>query len=326
MQPDSFFPPGRGVTSPSLPDSCPDKDERRSEDAKTNPLDADAAALLADINSFDLEAARKRVQEIDSRYPGLKRSSETYHEVPGNDFPPVRLGGCSAAAQKDEEPVPTLRAGGLLDQLRGEVATRQRAAEDAFERVDAAKTSLDRRLRAAFEYFHDLTTQLNYLKPQVARNYIFLDAGDAFRNLTWLEGFADFRTQAESEGGRIERVTLGYTLKGGGVRIIERAGHAVERLRQMLFDLGLRFECVERRNRQRELELGTFTVSDEISVQVVWRADFENRQVVIESRNLERFGFASCRLPAEAIGPELLDEFGRLVLGKENNFRSFLVR
>jgi hypothetical protein len=314
------------MASSSPPDACPDKDRSRREDPKAGTLDAEAEALLADINSFDLEAARKRVQEIDSRYTGLPRSKETYHEVPGNDFPPVRLGSQAAAVQKDEEPLPTVRSGGLLDQLRGEVETRQRAAEDAFERVDAAKTSLDRRLRAAFEYFHDLSTQLNYLKPKVARNYIFLDAGDAFRNLAWLEGFADFRTQAESEGGRIERVTFGYTLKGGGVRIIERAGHAVERLRQMLFDLGLRFECVERRNRQRELELGTFTVSDEISVQVVWRADFENRQVVIESRNLERFGFTSCRVPADAIGPELLDEFGRLVLGKENSFRSFLVR
>lgn len=315
------------MASPSsLPDACPDADKERREDAKADILDAEAAALLADIDSFDLEAARKRVQEIDARYPGLPRSRETYHEVPGNDFPPVRLGGPAAAAPKDDEPLPTVPRGGLLDKLRGEVATRQRVAEDASERADAAKTSLDRRLRAAFEYFHDLTTQLNYLKPEVARSYIFLDADDAFRKLTWLEGFADFRTQAESEGGRIERVTLGYTLKGGGVRIIERAGHAVERLRQMLFDLGLRFECVERRNRQRELELGTFTVSDEISVQVVWRADFENRQVIVESRNLERFGFASCRLPADAVGPELLDEFGRLVLGQENRFRSFLVR
>lgn len=314
------------MASPSLPDACPDKDEGRREEAKATTLDAEAAALLADINSFDLEAARKRVQEIDSRYLGLKRSTETYHEVPGNDFPTVRLGGRAAVVQKDEEPVPTRRTGGLLDQLRGEVATRQKAADDASERADAARTSLDRRLRAAFEYFHDLTTQLNYLKPKVARNYIFMDAGDPFRNLAWLEGFADFRTQAESDGGRIERVTLGYTLKGGGVRTIERAGHGVERLRQMLFDLGLRFECVERRNRLRELELGTFTVTDEICVQVVWRADFENRQVVVESRNLERFGFASCRLPADAVGPELLDEFGRLVLGQENRFRSYLVR
>lgn len=314
------------MASPSLSDACPEKEGARCEEGKADTLDAEAAALLADIDAFDLEAARKRVQEIDSRYSGPNRSKETYHEVPGKDFPSVRLDGRSAVVQKDEEPLPIVRSGGLLEQLRGEVATRQKAADDAFERADAAKTSLDRRLRAAFEYFHDLTTQLNYLKPQVARNYIFMDAGDAFRNLAWLEGFADFRTQAESDGGRIERVTLGYTLKGGGVRVIERAGHAVERLRQMLFDLGLRFECVERRNRQRELEMGTFTVTDEISVQVVWRADFENRQVIVESRNLERFGFASCRLPAEAIGPELLDEFGRLVLGQENRFRSFLVR
>lgn len=321
VHPDPFSRPGRGPVPSNSSDSPSDVEEKPSAES----LDADAAALLADIDNFDLEAARKRVQEIDSRYVGLSRSKETYHEVPGNDFPEVRVARSAAAAEK-EEPVPTTLAGGLLEQLRGEVACRQQVADEALERVDAAKTSLDRRLRAAFEYFHDLTTQLNYLKPPVARNYIFLDAGDAFRNLSWLEGFADFRTQAESDGGRIERVTLGYTLKGGGMRVIERAGHGVERLRQMMFDLGLRFECVERRNRLRELELGTFTVSDEISVQVVWRADFENRQVVVESRNLERFGFASCRLPAESVGPDLLDEFGRLVLGRDNRFRTYLAR
>ena len=119
---------------------------------------------------------------------------------------------------------------------------------------------------------------------------------------------------------------MGFTLRGAGQRSLERSGGAVERLRQMLFDLGLKFECQERRNRQRELEMATFTVADEVSVQVMWRADFENRVVVMESRNLERLGYAACSLPVEAMGPAMLDEFSRLMLGRENRFRTFLIR
>ena len=67
-------------------------------------------------------------------------------------------------------------------------------------------------------------------------------------------------------------------------------------------------------------------IPDEITVRVVWRADFERQQVVMESRNLERLGFAACTLLPESIGPAMLDEFGRLVLGRPNTFRSFVNR
>ena len=46
----------------------------------------------------------------------------------------------------------------------------------------------------------------------------------------------------------------------------------------------------------------------------------------MESRNLERLGFATCALLPESIGPAMLDEFGRLVLGRPNTFRSFVNR
>jgi hypothetical protein len=292
-------------------------------------LDAEAAALLADIAAFDIEAARKRVQQIDARYTGIGGSKAAYPEVSSDqDFPAVRVAEAplSAAPVLPSAVAPASVGGGLLGQLKDEVANRKVAEGNASRRVDVARSALDRQLRAVFEYFHDLTSQLNYLKPQVARRYYFLDSDDAFRNLAWLEGYSDFRTQSEQDGGCIERVTLGYTLKGPGQRTLERAGGAVERLRQVLFDLGLKFECQERRNRQRELEHGAFTVVDEISVQVVWRADFESRTVVVESRNLERLGYATCILQPEVIGPALLDEFGRLMLGRENAFRSYVNR
>ena len=295
--------------------------------ADSADLDADAAALMADIAAFDIESARRRVQAMDARHSGLRMSSTLFPDVtPDAAFPPVRVVTTPSAPQPGLQAAAFGSSGGLLDQLKGEVVSRQLQASDASRQVDAEREDMDRRLRGVFEYFHDLTTQLNYLKPAVARSYFFLDSDDAFRNLAWREGFSDFRTQAEREGGHIERVTLGYTLKGPGARSLERLGSGVERLRQLLFDLGLKFECQERRNRQRELEQGAFIVADEISVQVVWRVDFENHVIVVESRNLERLGYASCSLSPESIGPAMLDEFGRLMLGRENRFRSFVIR
>ncbi len=295
-------------------------------------LDAEAAALLADIAAFDIEAARLRVQEIDARATGLRMSTTVFPGVvPGAVFPAVGFAGTAGPAEFQPIPVPPAErsaasAGGLLGELKGEVADTRRRTGDASRQIDLVRACLDRRLRLVFDYLHDLTTQLNYLKPAIARRYFFLDSDDAFRDLAWLEGFADFRSLPERDGGHIERVTLGYTLKGSGERTLERMGSGVERLRQVLFDLGLKFECRERRNHRRELEQGSFTVIDEIRVQVVWRADVENQVVVIESRNLERLGYASCAVSPDVIGPALLDEFGRLLLGRENGFRRFVLR
>jgi len=320
----SAFPGSRsspGVSAAPAEPAC--------EGGEARDLDAEAAALLADIAAFDIEAARKRVQQVDARYTGIGASKAVYPEMLSvQDLPPARVAEAPLRPVPLAQPVvvPASTGGGLLGQLKDEVANRKVVEGNAARRVDVARSVLDRQLRAVFEYFHDLTSQLNYLKPQVPRRYYFLDSDDAFCNLAWLEGYSDFRTQSEQDGGCIERVTLGYTLKGPGQRTLERAGGAVERLRQVLFDLGLKFECQERRNRQRELEHGAFTVIDEISVQVVWRADFENQAVVVESRNLERLGYATCTLRQDVIGAALLDEFGRLMLGRENSFRSYVNR
>jgi len=315
----------RRLSSPSRPEG----NSASAGERVSDPLDAEAAALLADIEAFDIEAARRRVQEIDSRYTGLHRSSTVFPGVVDDPGLP-----CVAALPEveplAEDAVPEVREkagpGGLLGQLRDEVASRQRRASEASQEQGAVRATLDRRLRLVFDYLHDLCTQLNYLKPQVNRAYFFLDSDDAFRELTWLEGFTDLRTLPQQEGGGIERVTFSYTLKGPGERTLERAGPGVERLRHVLFDLGLRFECRELRNRHRELEHAWFTVADEVNVQMVWRADLDKGQVVVESRNLERLGHAVVSLLPESVGEAMLDEFGRLVLGRENSFRSFIVR
>lgn len=323
------------ATPSDLPDPQPSGvPESSAAPSETSSLDADAAALLADIASFDIEAARRRVQQIDARYTGIRGTKADFSgtaldlgfpDVTGLNPPEPRVVAPEVSPLPEPE-VPSVPCGGLLEQLRDEVALRQRGASEASRDADRLRESLDRSLRAVFDYCRELSTQLNFLKPQVGRNYYLLDSDDPIRNLSWQDGYADFRTRSTGEGGSIERVSMGYTLQGPGKRSLERSGGAIERLRQMLFDLGLKFECQERRNRLRELESGVFTVADEVSVLVVWRADFEKGEIVVESRNLERLGFVTFTLKPEAIGPTLLDEFGRLVLGRDNRFRSCLAR
>jgi hypothetical protein len=293
------------------------------------PLDADAAALLADIAAFDIDAARQRVQEIDARHTGLRRSNTVFPQAEADPgLPRVPTPVDVPPAARPVSPVEPQKSGpgGLLGQLRAEVASRQQHVSELTREQGAVRAVFDRRLRQVFDYLHELSKQLNYLKPAINRAYFFLDANDAFRNLTWQEGFTDLRTLSQTEGGGIERVTFSYTLRGPGERVLERPGPGVERLRKMLFDLGLRFECKEIRNRQRELERAVFTVADEILVQMVWRADPDKGAVVLESRNLERLGHAVVSLRPEAIDQGVLDEFGLLLLGRENRFRAHLMR
>ena len=74
-----------------------------------------------------------------------------------------------------------------------------------------------RRLRQVFDYLHDLSKQLNYLKPAINRAYFFPGFRRCLPQLTpGSEGFTDLRTLPQQEGGGIERVTFTYTLKGAG--------------------------------------------------------------------------------------------------------------
>ena len=141
-------------------------------------LDAEAAALLADIDAFDIEAARRRVQEIDARNTGPRRSSTVFPGVapdPGLPSIPALPEAVPAAAQ--EVPVEREKAGpgGFLAQLRDEVATRQRRADEAFQEQGAA----DRRVDlpdAATQKSHGLSLQVSPVENKSAGRH-FLNVG-----------------------------------------------------------------------------------------------------------------------------------------------------
>lgn len=301
----------------------------RAKRERKSPLVEDIAqleaSLIADIEAFDLDAAERRAkrEHAVNSGAGMVDSSLVFPDIvpaaPNSSKAPVKP--TPAVAAENPEPI----GGSLLDQLRQQVEIRQRETHSELAARTSANEAIDQALKHLFFYLHEMVQQLNILKPAIPRTYPLVDLL-LLDKLSWVEGFADYRTQSQSAGALVEQATLTYRMAGPKLPTIERAGPTVDRFRTMLFDFGLPFTCKEFKNERRHVERAAFDVSCEISVSARWRADFDKGLLQLETRNLERLGSALYRVRANAVDQALLDNFGRLVLGQANHFRELANR
>ncbi len=282
-------------------------------------------ALLADIESFDLEAAQRcaRDEQGGNSGMGMIVSGLVFPEI----VPTVAPRHSSSVTTKEKSSAPELKstAGSLLDQLRQQAELRRQELHNATVDHTSASEVIDQALKRIFFFLHDLVQQLNVLKPPIPRDFALLERY-VINQLVWQEGFADYRTQSHSIGALLERVTFTCRLSGQGVPIIERDGPVVERFRHLLFDYGLVNTCKEFKNKQGYVERAEFEIPGEISVSVCWRADFSKGILILETRNLERLGSALFNIRPQLVDDAFLDDFGRLILGQANQFRLRLKR
>lgn len=287
-----------------------------------------ADELISEIEAFDLDRAEQAAAPTpkpqpagptapEKVFPNLIKEGTRHHQpkTPATPPPP-------AAPKPLSGP---FRDSPLLGALRQKAWERQQELHLQQVERTAINEAIDRGLRQVFGYLHELTKQLNIVKPHVPREYPLLDTA-CLTHLVWQEGFADYRTQSPSAGALLDEVSFSYQLAAPERLTIGRDGPGVERFRQALFDYGLRFQVQEVRDSRRHLLRADFEIKAELSVNARWRADYGRGVVTLDTRNLERLGSYSFSLAPEQLGRELLDEFGRLVLGEPNRFREFCRR
>lgn len=313
----------------SPPAASPATDTPHHRRGQSSSLAEDIAALeaslLADIEAFDLDAAEhKQLQETLNTVGGGLRATAT-------GFPEIAPSGVQRTAQAKKAESARVAAenvsnnGDLLTQLRQQATARQAADRDANARQAAQDDDIDRALRQIFQYLHELTQQLNILKPSIGHDYPIADQ-QVLCQLVWQEGFADYRTQDQASGSRAELVSLGIRLGGAPSFCIKRDGPAIERFRTQLFDWGIRFECREFHNERRYVERAEFEISGSLNVNIRWQADFVQGRLLFEARNLERLGTVQLSIRPAAIDQALLEELGRLLLGQRSRFRELARR
>ena len=308
----------------AIRDSILEKRERKPVDLAD--IEAFEASLLADIEAFDLDAAERlaRREQMASGVTGMSSADLAFPEI----VPVIPPCQPSLVEVKNVPPpiAETQDDGvGLLGKLRHRAELQQR--EELSSQLQRSETNkiIDQSLKHVFFYLHDLVQQLNILKPGVPRAYSMPD-GLTLSGFAWQEGFADYRTQAQSAGALVELVSFSTQLCSPACLVVERDGLGVERFRRTLFDFGLQFSCKEFKNERQHVERAEFQITNQLSVNARWRADFDRGLVVFEARNLERLGPTELTLRPGAIDYSLLEEFGRLALGQSNRFRELARR
>ncbi|PKO35397.1 MAG: hypothetical protein CVU34_03620 [Betaproteobacteria bacterium HGW-Betaproteobacteria-7] len=315
--------PKNNDTQSAIREAIRAKRERKS--GVEEDIAALEASLIADIETFDLDAAERRARREQSANSGagMSDSALVFPEIVPSSAP--HRPSASSPTPTATTAAPKASEGNLLDQLRHQAELRQREAHSALAERNTTNEAIDQALKHLFFYLHEFVQQLNILKPAISRQYLLVDQ-HVLGSLTWQEGFADYRTQSQSAGALVELVSFSYRLIGAALPPIERDGPSVERFRTTLFDFGLPFTCKEFKNERSYVERAEFHITSEVSVSARWRADFAKGTLILESRNLERLGSTVYTVRPQAVDQALLEEFGRLVLSQPNHFRDLARR
>jgi hypothetical protein len=279
--------------------------------------------ILDDI--CDLDAIAQTERDYEARL-----CKQVLQEEQGSQFPDLVLEGTpyrwrpqdTSGAQESQPGVSqTPFFGGLLGQLRDQAQTvrEQQAAHERQRQHWAAQ--LDQSLRQVFAYLHDLVQQLNVLQPDIPRVYPL--AEQSLQGLAWRQGYTDYRTSSLSERAFMELVSLNYHLIGHDEQpiMLERDGDMAETFRQRLFDFNLNMQVEEKRDERNFVESIRIHIKQEVKVSVRWEPDYREGTLRVFARNLERLGYTTYRLPADApMNLAVLEEFGRMVLGHPHRF------
>jgi hypothetical protein len=317
----------KDMTASVIRDAIREKHQRKSLPAAD--IEALEASLLADIETFDLDAAERRARQDASAnaFAGMVDPAVEYPEIV--PAPPPRVSPKTSSnvnvAADEMAPVPFSETGSLLDQLRQQAAIQQHDETLVQSERSAGNKLIDETLKFIFFYLHDLVQQLNILKPAIPRTYSLAEKFE-LNKLVWQDGFADYRTQAQSVGAMLELVTLTYHLQAPDSLKMERGGEVAERFRTMLFDFGLQFSFKEFKNDRRYVERVEFEIQRQLSVSVRWRADYKRGLLVFESRNFERLGGISFTVRPGAVDFALLEDLSKLILGQPSRFRELAKR
>ena len=287
--------------------------------------------LLAEIEEFS------RSGPLPSAAPAQPELHRETLAFPDLNKPTVARAAPSAAAPSVATivPSPTLEApsslgapapGSLLARFKQQAQSLQEGVDRRGAEQELHAQALSASLGAAFHYLDDLVKQLNIIKPAIPKEFIF-PGNIVFAGMCWVEGAADFRmVPTATDDRRYESLTARFRIASPQQIAVERDAIGVEPLRKTLHDYGVAFSVEEKQNARHQVERARFVFPCEIKAGFLIKADYEAGNLLLRTRNVERFGMMEFRLQAGDLNQETLDELTRLFLGEKSRFMAMYRR
>ncbi|MCL2076578.1 MAG: hypothetical protein FWH15_09140 [Betaproteobacteria bacterium] len=290
---------------------------------------SDDQPLLEEVFDLDLLLKAEHEHDVKAQAKAVKKwdDSIAYPDLSDQVRPRFVTTGQALSRQLSPESRDSLFPGSILDELHAESRNTLNEHELRQRENLRMRARLDASFRRIFAFLDELTRQLNILQPAIPRVYQLYE--HEFKDLVWQKGRVDYQsTSLYDATAGLESVTLTYRLASKGSPFcLERESCFVDSMYQRLFDHGLSLEVEKIHNARGVMQRARFRIQPEIRTQVRWRGNPEDGRMRCETHNLERFGRLTWLLPAEApMNMSFLDEFGRLVLGREHDFPFILNR
>lgn len=288
----------------------PDHSDDVGYDTEINALLAD---LDASIASFDERMEQRRREESHVVRPSA--SANTFPEVdPEAVFSNVAKTPAARPEPKHTEALPegNGHSHDLLSELRNAVNSRGEA-----EKRDGASDAARRQrhsvvLRAAFDYFHELTQHLNALRPTLPCGYA-LAKGAELTAPEWLRGNAHAKSPANDEFHLVDSVVVRGTCLAASDLAVACPRHQAPTLRHEMAVLNIQILDEDERS---DVARVRFVLSREIRIQLQFSCDFDSDRILIHARNVGGFGLAAYAVAPERLDREVLNMLGEQILGR----------
>ncbi len=208
----------------------------------------------------------------------------------------------------------------LLARLKQQAESLQKDSGQRTAEQEARAQAISNAIGAAFHYLDELIKQLNIIKPAIPKEFVF-PGNIPFAEMSWIEGAADFRmVPSASDDRRYDSLTTRFRIASGKNIVVDREMTTVEPFRKLLHDYSIVFTADEKMNVRNVVERARFTFPCEIKAGFVLKANYEMNNLVLRTRNIDRFGMMEFKLQPEDIHQETLDELTKLFLGEKSRF------
>ncbi|MBL8511459.1 MAG: hypothetical protein JNM52_07420 [Betaproteobacteria bacterium] len=211
---------------------------------------------------------------------------------------------------------------GLLDDLKKEADALKNQESERTQALKANAAAVDRALRKTFHYLNDLFKQLNVVKPPCARSYDLLTVGK-IEGLIQTDYRVEYRTSERNNAEHFETLDITFKRTKPEQLTVKREAEQIERFRNLLWQNNMRFTSEVMRNERRVVTHEIFTINCEVLCGVDVIGDYDNGVVRFKLKNIEDFGPTIYSLEPDSVTDKSLEEFAKLLIGKESGFKEF---
>jgi len=285
------------VTRPAAPGPEIQPPRPRAPDPE---LEAKMASLLSDLDTFSTRFDQdQRVLEERARL--LEEARAKAEEEAGKPATEAAVARKARSA--------------LIGQLqeRAKARTQPGANQPAQEAVMA----LSAKLRQAVDYLADFVREFNAAAPEFNGKLSMPYAGN-LPQVTLGEGFVDFRTTKLQDKEIVENVTLTYRMSADQKPKVTVNKDEARMLKMHLDRAQIKYTEREVKQFFQKVAGVELTIDCMVPARVTLRADYKTQVVDLLCHNVAMIGASRFRFAADKFGEDILEEFGKRILGLPN--------